>query len=185
MNIGQSVRNGFAGLRRAVTPKPKADPFATPPPDQIPETASAPEATAAKSGGWLKWAIGAAVLALPLYFFVGALLTHRINDELGFKAPAPGAGGSVAVASMAALIDREVNQTAWAPNTQGFEPGALLKVGGNMVNFQSGLIRATATFSLELEGRLGRARGSSASDTDLNTVRQKLAFSPDSWVVAS
>jgi hypothetical protein len=185
MNIGQSVRNGLAGLRRAVTPKPKTDPFAAPAADVIPDAGDGTVATEKRPRSWIAWAVGAAVLVVPLYFFLGAILTHRINDELDFKAPAPGAGGSVAVASMAALIDREVNQTAWAPNTQGFEPGALLKVGGNMVNFQSGLIRATATFSLELEGRLGRSRGSSASDPDLNTVRQKLAFSPDSWVVAS
>lgn len=185
MNIGQSLRNGMAAARRAIAPQAKADPFADPSPDIIPAEAGAALPAEPKKTGWVRWVVLAIVLIIPLYFFVGALLTHRINDQLDFKAPAPAAGGSHAVAAMAAMIDREVNQTAWAPNTQGFEPAALLKVGGNMVNFQSGLIRATATFSLELEGRLGRSRGSSASDRDLNIVRQKLAFSPDSWVVAS
>jgi hypothetical protein len=185
MNIGQSVRNGLASMRRAVTPKPAADPFAEPSPDVIPIEGAATTPAKPAGKGWVRWAVIAVMAILPLYFLVGAWLTHRINDQLDFKAPAPGAGASIAVASMAAVIDREVNQTAWAPNTQGFEPAALLKIGGNMVNYQSGMIRAMATFSLELEGRLGRARGSSASDVDLNTVRQKLAFSPDSWMVAS
>jgi hypothetical protein len=190
MDIGQNVRNGLAAMRRAVLPKAKADPFADPSPDYIPPVAGEASATGAEPSarskrGWIKWALLAAVCVVPLYYLSGSVLTHRINDQLDFKAPAPAAGGSVAVSAMAALINREVSETAWAPNTQGFEPAALLRYGGNMVNYQSGMIRAMATFSLELEGQLGRSRGTSTGDPDLNVVRQKLAFSPDSWVVAS
>jgi hypothetical protein len=198
MDLGQTVRAGLASVKRLVTPRQDTDPFATadvPPPaatapgDRVSggssgtAPAEAAAAAPAKPGGWRKWAIVGAVALIPLYYFLGSLLTHRINDDLDFRPADPGPTASKTVAVMAGLIDREVNETAWVPNAQFFEPGALLRYGGNMVNFQSGLLRSLSVTTLELEGRLARSRGTSAADVDLGKARQGLAFSPDSWTV--
>lgn len=189
MDFGQSVRAGLARVK-ALLPGPKSDPFATtdapPPAAAAAAAAAAPvEGTGRKPRGWKFWAVIAVLALVPVYYILGSLLTHRINDDLEFRPADPGPGASRTVAVMAALIEREVDGTTWVPNTQFFEPAALLRYGGNMVNFQSGLLRSLSVTTLELEGRLGRSRGTSSADTDLATARQGLSFSPDNWTVVS
>jgi hypothetical protein len=179
MDIGQRLRGVWSSFRRFGASKTQPVEAAA-----IQTTPDAPTAkpTSKHSGRVLT---AAAVLALvPLYYGVGALLTHRINDDLQFVAPAAPPNGSKTVALMAALISREVDQTAWSPNTPAFAPAALLRFGGNMVNFQSGLIKALSTFSLELEGRLGRQRGTGGADNDLGTAREGLSRQPDTWILS-
>lgn len=202
MELGQRLRAGWSAVRRAIAPGPAADPFATtdvPPPAASPaggpdgpgpdgpDGPAATGAQAAQAGagrrGWRVWAVVAVLALVPVYYIAGSLLTHRINDDLDFRPADPGVTASKTVAVMAGLIDREVNQTAWVPNVQVFEPAALLRYGGNMVNFQSGVLRAMSVTTLELEGRLARSRGTSSADPDLSAARQGLAFSPDSWTL--
>jgi hypothetical protein len=189
MSFGQKVRAGLSAMRRAVLPGPPVDPFAAADgPSAAPVAAPAAEADAAGTGkarkrGWKTWAAVSVLALLPLYYILGALVTHRINDDLEYRPPDPGGGASRTVAVMAGLIDREVNHTAWVPNVQFFQPAAFLRYGGNMVNFQSGMLRSLAVTTLEIEGRLARVRGTSAADGDLAAARQGLSFSPDSWTV--
>jgi hypothetical protein len=181
MDLGQRVRHTWAGIKRAVTPQPKTDPFSAttdaPPADAITDTQ--PQS----SGGWRLWAIFAVIALIPIYYTIGALLTHRINDDLTWVASDPGPGASKSVAVIAGLITREVDETAWSPNTQPFQPAALLRFGGNMVNFQSGMIKAFSTLTLEIEGQVGRMRGTSAADPDLGQARQGLSRQPDTWLL--
>lgn len=185
MDFGQRVRHTMSGVKRMMTPKAKLDPFASKTSDGAP-SASVGDASGPKKGRNWKWAVALLVLALlPFYYIIGAITTHRINDDLNFKPDDAGPGTSKTIAVIAGLIDREVNQTAWSPNTQAFQPAALLRYGGNMVNFQSGLIKALSTVTLEIEGQLGRSRGTSAADPDLGKARQYLSRQPDTWLIDS
>ncbi|MFM1977339.1 MAG: hypothetical protein RL145_2185 [Pseudomonadota bacterium] len=178
MDFGQRVRHSLAGLKRIVTPRPPQDPFAAT--EAVP--AAAPVTTMPKQR-WQGWAIAAVLVVVPIYYILGAVLTHRINDDLNFKADDPGPGASRTIAVIAGLIDREINQTAWAPNTQPFQPAALLRYGGNMANFQSGMVKALSNITVEIESYVGRSRGTSAADPDLGRARQGLSRQPDTWLL--
>jgi hypothetical protein len=132
------------------------------------------------SGRW--WLRGglAVVVLLALYYPVGMLLIHKIDDDPNFAATerdrAP--GGSAAVAIAAALLDREVNRH-WAANDPFFLPGAALD---NMPNYQMGIVAALARFAFELTDQIGRARGSSQTDRDLQEAAGLLQYSGTKWV---
>jgi hypothetical protein len=185
MDFGQRVRHAISGVKKSLTPQPKVDPFSSAP--DAPTAASVPAADAQtkKGFGWKGWAILAFIGLLPFYYVIGAVSTHRINDDLNFKADDGGPGTSKTIAVIAGLIDREVNETAWSPNTQAFQPAAMLRFGGNMVNYQSGLVKALSTLTLEIDSQVGRTRGTSAADPDLGKARQGLSRQPDTWFVDS
>ena len=86
---------------------------------------------------------------------------------------------SRAVAVAAALIDREVRQHAWPANDPWFLPGAFLD---NMPNYQQGIIQALRRFALEMTDQIGRARGSSQADPDLDKAAGLLKYSPTVWI---
>jgi hypothetical protein len=183
MDFGQRVRHAMAGVKRAVTPGPKIDPFSTTNDTPLAPTPSG-EPTQSKLN-WKVWVFIAFLGLLPVYYAVGAIGTHRINDSLNYKADDAGPGTSKTIAVISGLIDREVNETAWSPNTQPFQPAALLRFGGNMVNFQSGIIKALSTMTLEIDSQVGRTRGTSAADPDLGKAREGLSRQPDTWFIDS
>jgi hypothetical protein len=88
-------------------------------------------------------------------------------------------GGSQAVAMMAALIDREVNDNSWVANDPFFQPGVMLD---NMPNFQTGIMSALARFSFEMTDQVGRSRGSSEADPDLQKAAGLLQYPGDVWL---
>lgn len=185
MSIGQSLRALGGKIKDTFTFKAKADPGDIPPAvAQAEAMANTPLPPEKKKTNWKKYGIFALLLIVPLYYFIGSLLTHRINDDLNYKIGAPGPRQSVTVEVIASLIDREVNQTKWSPNIQAFEPAALLRFGGNMVNFQTGLIRALNVVVVELENRLARVRGTSAADADISAAREGLSRSANTWLWA-
>jgi hypothetical protein len=182
MDLGQRVRHAIAGVKRAVTPQAKIDPFAS---AQTPLAATA-DSDMPKTGlRWKAWAALGFIALVPVYYIAGAISTHRINDSLNYKADDAGPGTSKTIAVIAGLIDREVNETTWSPNTQPFQPAALLRYGGNMVNYQSGMIKALSTLTVEIDSQIGRTRGTSAADPDLGKARQGLSRQPDTWWVDS
>ncbi len=133
----------------------------------------------------LKWLGVALLLIVVLYYPVGMLLTNQINDDPNFSAPqveqSPDleTGPSQAVATAAALMDREVSQTAWPANDPFFMPGWALD---NMPNFQIGIRDAVKRFALELQDEIGRNRGTSAADGDLQKSASYFNYSPDVWI---
>jgi hypothetical protein len=183
MDMGQRVRHAMAGVKRTFSPQAKTDPFNTMPDTPAAATADVEPASSRKGLGWKGWAILVFIGILPFYYFIGAVAAHRINDDLNFKADDAGPGTSKTISVIAGLIDREVNQTIWSPNTQAFQPAAMLRYGGNMVNFQSGLIKALSTVTLEIDSQVGRTRGTSAADPDLGKARQGLSRQPDTWLI--
>ena len=133
----------------------------------------------------IKWAAIAFLLIVVLYYPVGMLMVHQINDDPGFSAPQveqsdnPDAAPSQAVATAAALMDREVSQTAWPANDPFFLPGWALD---NMPNFQIGIRDAVKRFALELQDEIGRNRGTSGADSDLQGAASYFNYRPDVWI---
>jgi hypothetical protein len=125
------------------------------------------------------WSVAVVLLVILLYYPVGAFIVDNIDDDPSF-APAqvePNASRTVAMA--VALIDREVRQHSWPANHPWFLPGAVLD---NMPNYQQGIIQALRRFTLEMTDQIGRARGSSQADPDLERARSLLNYASDVWV---
>jgi hypothetical protein len=134
---------------------------------------------------WLrrsKWLALAILAVLLLYYPVGMLVVHKINDDPEFTAGDVPQGQSRAVALAAALIQREVEGTSWPANDPFFLPGAALD---NMPNFQHGIQQALARFATEMADQLGRSRGSASADPDLLEARGLLNYAHDVWYVSS
>jgi len=117
---------------------------------------------------------------IALYYIGGMLWIHTIDDDLNFT-PAESnltVGGSRAVEMAAGLIDREINKNSWTANDPFFMPGSLLD---NMPNYQQGIISALARFSFELTDQIGRTRGSSQTDPDLQNTAGLLQYPGTVW----
>ncbi len=120
------------------------------------------------------------VALVGVYFIGGMLWIHKIDDDLKFSASDANktVGGSYTVETVAGLIDREINDHRWTSNDPFFMPAALLD---NMPNYQQGVISALARFSFELTDQIGRTRGSSQTDSDLQNAAGLLQYAGDVW----
>lgn len=140
---------------------------------------------------WLKEKLGWSLIRkilwgflflLLIYYPLGMVMIHVVDDDANYgldfatKSDVRSAAVDVAVA----LIDREVNQHSWISNDPFFKPGAALD---NMANYQQGIISAIARFSFELVDQLGRTRGSSKADPDLQEVSGLLQYPADKWIM--
>lgn len=129
---------------------------------------------------------GVVVLA-ALYYPIGMILTHTIDDnpDFGLVAGADGAlaapqtGGSESVRLAVELLRREVDTHSWTPNDPFFFPTAALD---NMPNFQQGIVYALSRFSIEMADQIGRSRGSSQVDPNLDKASGLLKYAGDVWV---
>lgn len=127
---------------------------------------------------WRKVALGTPA-AFFIYILIGMPVAHRIDDAVLLPDETP-VGGSKTVGAIAFLVDREVNVHNWTPNDPFFLPGWWLD---NTPNYQKGIVGALSRVSLELRDQLGRSRGSSAVDEDLQKAAGNLAKEPERWVV--
>ena len=121
----------------------------------------------------------AAVLAIIIiYYGVGMAWYNTIADDIEFQPREEYAaqGGSKAVATAAALVDREANR--WSPNKPWLHPAAGLD---NMPNYQLGILYASSRFAIEMGDALGRTRGSSAIDPDLDRAAGLLKYDGTVW----
>ncbi|MDE1172320.1 MAG: DUF2333 family protein [Parvibaculaceae bacterium] len=121
------------------------------------------------------------LLVIVLYYVGGAALLHTIDDNPDFVPPARDQvqGGSAAVSMMIGLVDREVNDHAWVANDPFFMPGYVLD---NMPNYQQGIVSALGRFAFELTDQIGRTRGSSEADPDLQKAAGLLQYPGDKWI---
>ena len=114
-----------------------------------------------------------------IYYPIGMVVVHHINDAPDYDiASYKTEGGSEAVASAIALITRETSKH-WTPNDPFFYPGSALV---RMPAFQRGVIASIARFSIELSDQIGRSRGSSQVDADLQKAAGLLNYSPNVWM---
>ena len=179
MEFGQTIRSWWRGLReRWAAMRAQAAQTASAVTDNIRE-ATHVEVPRVRAG-----LIARAALIVTLILFVAyplyAWFYSTIDDNPSF-APPPDRmkpGMSRAVAATSALINREVNGHGWVANDPWFWPTALLD---NMPNYQRGMMGALARFSFELTDQIGRARGSSEADSDLQTAAGLLQYPPDVW----
>lgn len=129
----------------------------------------------------IRSAIWVFLVLLLFYYPVGMLIVHKVDDDLDFR-PASELippGGSQAVAIAAGLMQREINENGWIPNDPWFLPSAALD---NMPNFQLGLKQALFRLAIELTDQIGRTRGSSQADPDLESAAGELKFPGQVWV---
>ncbi len=124
--------------------------------------------------------IGLGVLVvLLLYYPVGMVWIHTIDDNPDFAGITAGPAQSKMVATMAALIDREVDQHRWTPNDPFFIPSWALD---NMPNYQMGIVAGLSRIAIELTDHIGRSRGTSQADPDLDKAVGFLKYPGDRWV---
>jgi hypothetical protein len=126
----------------------------------------------------LRWTGGVILVVMLLYYPLGAAFVHQINDDVAFSPGTLPAEASATVATAAALIDREANQTGWPANDPWFFPGAILD---NMPNFQAGEIQALQRVVTELRDQIGRSRGTSSIDPALQNAASAVNTRPDIW----
>lgn len=135
-------------------------------------------------GGKFRILVGL-LLLLILGWGAAMFITSTVDDDPNFAVPSvtdantAARSGSHAVAIAAALIDREVNQHPWVANDPFFLPGYWLD---NMPNFQQGIMYALARFGAMMSEQIGRARGSSQVDSDLDTAAGLLRYPGDVWI---
>lgn len=124
---------------------------------------------------------GSFVIALLLlvFFPIFMVLVNNIDDNLDFGRESNEEGTASASVSYAInLIDREINQHEWTPNDPIFRPGAWLD---RMPAYQKGIISAISRFAIEMGDQIGRTRGSSQIDSDLDKAAGLLKYPPDVW----
>lgn len=128
----------------------------------------------------LLWFPAALVAAAAFYYIGGALYVHEIDDdpEYATEVEVPEAA-SRAVHMAGLLLDREVNLHHWVANDPAFLPGYVLD---NMPAFQNGIVVALGRFAAELRDSLGRRRGSSEGDPDLEAAAGRLNYPGDIWI---
>jgi hypothetical protein len=139
-----------------------------------------PEPYTPRSFARLLWFPAALLAAAAFYYLGGALYVQEIDDDPDYatEVEVPEAA-SRAVHVAALLVDREVNLHHWVANDPAFLPGYLLD---NMPNFQTGLVGALGRFATELRDGLGRMRGSSGADPDLESAAGRLNYPGDVWI---
>ncbi len=123
--------------------------------------------------------IAAAVIAIfIIYYGVGMAWYNTIADDIEFQPTEEYAvqGGAKAVATAAALVDREARR--WSPNKPWLHPAYGLD---NMPNYQLGVLYSASRFAIELGDALGRTRGSSAIDPDLARAAGLLKYDGRIW----
>jgi hypothetical protein len=139
-------------------------------------------------GGWLRRSFSGGMLLrigvgllilLLLYYPVGMIVMHEIDDDPAFDTGDVPDGASHAVALAADLIEREIDVTGWRANDPFFLPSAALD---NMPNYQQGIMAAMSRFAVEMTDQIGRARGSSQADPDLEKAVGLLKYSGTIWI---
>lgn len=131
-------------------------------------------------GKWVLYLFGGLAVFVLAYWEIGGKLVETIDDDPGYTpAVAAPAGGSVAVHRAASLLRREIEQHGWTANDPFFLPGWALD---NMPNYQQGIVYALSRFTLEMSDQIGRARGTSQVDPDLDRAVGLLRYPGDRWL---
>lgn len=128
---------------------------------------------------WQRILLGLGVFFL-LWYGLGMGIMHRVDDRTDFaNTIVTPEGQSHTVAIITGLLDREVNDHGWVMNDPFFMPSALLD---NMPNYQSGMFSALARVTIEFRDQIGRTRGSSSEDADLQVAAGLLPYPGDVWI---
>ena len=119
------------------------------------------------------------IFLVCLYYLLGMVVIHKIDDDVDFQLNQSNPGESRTIAMAISLIDREVSKNGWVANDPFFMPGYLLD---NMPNYQQGIIYAISRFAMEMTDQIGRSRGSSEVDSDLDKASGLLKYPGTTWI---
>lgn len=127
---------------------------------------------------YVPWLVAVIFVLVVVYYPVGMLLNNHVEDDVDIQPAASFdvPGGSKAVAIAATMVARDADR--WLPNAPFWHPAAALD---NAPNFQLGTIYAVSRFALELGDYLGRVRGSSAIDPNLDKAVGLLKYDGTTW----
>ncbi|MDG1287807.1 MAG: DUF2333 family protein [Rickettsiales bacterium] len=134
---------------------------------------------------FLKRAASFFILILLILIPLSMIWVHEIDDssDLNLASHLPDSPqemvASHSVATAIALIEREMNTHHWAPNDPWFFPGAWLD---RMPAYQRGITAALSRFAIEMSDQIGRTRGSSRIDEDLDNAAGLMKYPPDVWM---
>jgi hypothetical protein len=128
--------------------------------------------------GLAPWIAAVIFVLAVVYYPVGMMLNNHVDDDLNLQPAAAYdvPGGSKAIAVVATLVARDAD--SWLPNAPFWHPAAALD---NAPNFQLGTISAVSRFTLEAGDYLGRVRGSSAIDQNLDKAVGLLKYDGRTW----
>ncbi|MGB7432005.1 MAG: DUF2333 family protein, partial [Ahrensia sp.] len=97
---------------------------------------------------------------------------------------------SAMVGVAAALLDRSVNQATWVPSNPLYKAGIFFVIDwkdtpffDNKAAFQLGVNQSVRRTAVELVDRLGRVRGTSSINSNLQSAREAANYREDAWVV--
>jgi hypothetical protein len=122
---------------------------------------------------WWHWLLGGLFAFLILYYPVGALLIHRIDVNPGFSGETA-EDSPKTVATLSALINREVNEHVWTPSLPFIFPSAILD---NMPGYQTGIMDGIRRTVDVLAAR-------NPESDDLKKAVAALAYPGTTWYVA-
>ncbi|GAB1582635.1 DUF2333 family protein [Phyllobacterium phragmitis] len=118
-------------------------------------------------------------------------LPGAANESAQAQQPAPAAAKTCAPSAIAEvtadLTDFNVNQNAWISSMILYKAGFFglswdrTPFFDNKASFQRGINAAVRRTAIELVDSLGRLRGTSQIDSDLQKARGNLQFAEDSW----
>jgi hypothetical protein len=122
--------------------------------------------------------VAAFAAILLVYYPVGMALYHTIDDDVNLQPAAQYSvpNGSRAISMAVTLIHQQADY--WAPNKPFWMPASALD---NMPNYQSGMMYSLSRFAVELGDYLGRVRGSSSIDPNLDLAAGLLKYDPTTW----
>jgi len=124
------------------------------------------------------WLVSLLATFMLAYYPLGMFLYQTIDDDVDMKS-APlytVEGGSRAVSIVVTMISQQTEY--WSPNKPFWMPASALD---NMPNYQTGMIYAMSRFAIELGDYLGRVRGSSGMDPNLDLAAGLLKTDPTTW----
>lgn len=122
---------------------------------------------------WWHWLLGGLFAFLILYYPVGALLIHRIDVNPGFSGEITG-NSPRTLATLSALIRREVNEHVWTPSLPFIFPSAILD---NMPGYQTGIMDGIRRTVDVLEAR-------NPGNEDLKKAAAALTYPGTTWYVS-
>ncbi len=113
-----------------------------------------------------------------LYYVVGALLIENVNVSNVYQLPKENRHKSEIAATMAFLIDREIDTKMWTPNLPPVFPAYILD---NMPNFQIGIITAVRDHAYVLKNF---ANKTPEQLKNTKKAEEFLRYSPYVWLMS-
>ena len=115
---------------------------------------------------------------------------EQVKAAAGEELPDKTCQPSAMVQVSADLIDKNVNQSPWLPSNPVYKGGLFFAIDwketpffDNRAAFQLGINQVVRRTAVELVDRLGRVRGTSSINRNLQAARESANYREDAWVL--